>query len=623
MAPESIHPTVHPAVYSTASACAPRRSPRSAMRFAGLLVTGLLLTSLLSSACGGPKASPVPGGSDARSVDEAPQARFTDIAAESGLRFTHANGMTGRRSFVEMMGSGGGWLDYDNDGDLDAYLVQGAPVGEGATSAVPPGGRLFRNDAERQADGSLAPHFSDVTEASGIRSLAYGMGLATGDYDNDGWTDLYLTHWGANQLYRNRGDGSFEEVTAQAGAGLDDGRWSTASSFVDYDRDGWLDLLVVNYVDYRLENDHPCFAATTGRPDYCGPASYKPAADRLFHNRADGSFEEVTLPMGLGARDASGLGSAVLDVNGDGYPDLFVANDAMENDLWVNLAGEGFENQGPMSGTALNRQGVAEANMGIVAADLDGDADEDLFVTHLKGETNTLYLNGGQGLFEDRTRDSGLGAPSLPMTAFGAGALDHDLDGDLDLLVANGEVRVIDEQDAAGDPLPLRQSLQLFTNLGEGRFADHSRAAGPAFQDLDIGRAVAVGDVDNDGDPDALVTFNNGPARLLRNDRSGAACWLGLRLLGAGGRDMLGAQARLTGDQPAGGDGASTQLRRVQTDASYLSAQDPRLIFACVAEGPQSVEVLWPDGRREGFADLPPGRYHTLTQGQGQAVTGP
>ena len=178
------------------------------MQFAGLLVTGLLLTSLLSSACGGPKASPVPGGSDARSVDEAPQSRFTDIAAESGLRFTHANGMTGRRSFVEMMGSGGGWLDYDNDGDLDAYLVQGAPVGEGATPAVPPGGRLFRNDAERQADGSLAPHFSDVTEASGIRSLAYGMGLATGDYDNDGWTDLYLTHWGANQLYRNRGGGA-------------------------------------------------------------------------------------------------------------------------------------------------------------------------------------------------------------------------------------------------------------------------------------------------------------------------------------------------------------------------------------------------------------------------------
>ena len=606
-------------VHSLGSPRSRRRTVRPTILLVGLLLAGCAGRAAPSDEAGSS------GGSTNGSTDGPPTVRFTDIAAEAGLRFTHANGMTGRRSFVEMMGSGGGWLDYDNDGDLDAYLVQGAPVGEGAASSAAEGGRrggrLFRNDAERGSDGALRPRFTDVTEASGIRSLAYGMGLAAGDYDNDGWTDLYLTHWGANQLYRNRGDGTFEDVTAAAGAGLDDPRWSTAASFVDYDRDGWLDLLVVNYVDYRLENDHPCYAASTGRPDYCGPASYKPAADRLFRNRGDGGFEDVTLPMGLGARDASGLGSAVLDVNADGFLDLFVANDAMENDLWVNQAGGGFENQAPMSGTALNRLGVAEANMGIGAADLDGDADEDLFVTHLNGETNTLYLNDGQGLFEDRTGASGLGEPSLPMTAFGVGVLDHDLDGDLDLLVANGEVRVIDEQDAAGDPLPLRQPLQFFTNLGGGRFVDHSRAAGPSFQDLDIGRAVAVGDVDNDGDPDALVTFNNGPVRLLRNDRVGAACWLGLRLVGTpGGRDMLGAQARLVLAADAVDGRTAAQARRVQTDASYLSAQDPRLIFACAAAAPQSVEVLWPDGSKEGFGDLPPGRYHTLIQGRGQAV---
>lgn len=597
-------------------ATATRRIPPPAGRRA---FPGLALFACLAAACGGPAA---PSATEPPTADPAADApstvRFTDIAAEAGLRFVHVNGMAGQRSFVEMMGSGGGWLDYDNDGDLDAYLVQGAPVGDGGTPAVPPGGRLFRNDGERQPDGSLTPRFTDVTEASGIRSLAYGMGLATGDYDNDGWTDLYLTHWGANQLYRNRGDGSFEDVTARAGAGLDDARWSTAASFVDYDRDGWLDLLVVNYVDYRLANDHPCFAATTGRPDYCGPASYKPAGDRLLRNRGDGSFEDVTLPVGVGARDASGLGSAIGDLNADGYADLFVANDAMENDLWVNQAGKGFENQGALSGTARNREGVLEANMGVALADLDGDADEDLFVTHLKGETNTLYINDGQGLFEDRTRDSGLGAPSLEMTGFGAGALDADLDGDLDLLVANGEVRVIDAQDAAGDPLPLRQPLQFFLNLGGGRFADRGAAAGPAFQDLDVGRAVAVGDVDDDGDPDALVTFNNGPARLLRDDRDGDACWLGLRLVGGpGGRDMLGAQARLVGDAPA------IQARRVRTDASYLSAQDPRLLFACAAAAPQAVDVLWPDGRRERFGDLAPRRYHTLTQGRGAAVGSP
>jgi hypothetical protein len=576
-----------------------------------------LLAALLVAACGGSVARSGPSDPGAQALTAAPPP-FTDIAAEAGLLFTHANGMTGRRLIVEIMGSGGGWLDYDNDGDLDAYLVQGAPVAEGAKPAVPPGGRLFRNDGRRLADGSLEPRFTDVTEAAGIRSLANGMGLAVGDYDNDGWTDLYLTHWGPNQLYRNRGDGSFEDVTARAGAGLDDPRWSTAASFLDYDRDGWLDLLVVNYIDYRLENDHPCYAATTGRPDYCGPASFKPAADRLLHNRGDGSFEDVTLPMGLGASVASGLGSAVTDVNADGFPDLYVANDAMENDLWVNLAGKRFENQGLMSGTALNRRGVPEANMGLVAADLDGDADEDLFVTHLKDETNTLYLNLGEGLFEDRTRESGLGPPSLPMTGFGAGALDADLDGDLDLLVANGEVRIIDAQDATGDPLPLRQRLQFFSNLGGGRFVDQSAAAGPAFQDENVGRAVAVGDVDNDGDADALVTFNNGSARLLRNGRRGATGWLGLRLVGGpGGRDMLGASARLLVEAPA------QQVRRVRTDASYLAAQDPRLLFACAAAIPQKVEVLWPDGRMETFAGLAPGRYHTLTQGRGVAIGSP
>ncbi|HMB90144.1 MAG TPA: VCBS repeat-containing protein, partial [Rhodothermales bacterium] len=362
---------------------------------------------------------------------------FENVATASGLDFVHVNGMSGEKYFVEMTGAGGALLDYDSDGDLDVYAVQGHPI-EAAADTLEDAvyqDRLYRNDLTIRPDGSRSMTFTDVTEESHLRATGYGMGVAAGDVNNDGHPDLYVTNWGPNQLWINNGDGTFTDAT-QPGI-TDDPRWSTSAALVDFDRDGWLDLMVVNYVAYRLENEHPCFASRSGRRDYCGPQSYTAESDRLLHNRGDGTFEDVTVEMGLSQTFGAGLGIAVADFNEDGWPDLYVANDGMENQLWINQEGQRFENESVQAGTAVNMSGATEASMGVVAADFDDDGDEDLFMTHLNGETNTLYMNMGGALFEDRSRPAGLGQASWPYTAFGTDALDYDLDGWLDLFVAN------------------------------------------------------------------------------------------------------------------------------------------------------------------------------------------
>ncbi|MDX1546838.1 MAG: CRTAC1 family protein [Rhodothermales bacterium] len=556
------------------------------------------LTLLLLAACGGAPPPPEAGpDADARV--------FRDEADAVGLGFVHVNGMTGAKYFVEMAGAGAALLDYDGDGDLDAYLVQGHAL----DGAEDPGARdrLFRN--ELAETGRLA--FTDVTAEAGIAATGYGMGVATGDYDRDGDPDLYVTNWGPNQLWRNDGDGTFTDATTD---GLDDPRWSTSAAFVDYDRDGWLDLYVVNYVAYRLENDHPCFATRSGRRDYCGPQSYAPEPDRLLRNRGDGTFEDVTVPMGLARAAGAGLGVVVLDADEDGWPDLYVANDGMENGLWMNRQGQRFEDEAARRGAAVSLQGAPQASMGLVAEDFDGDGDDDLFMTHLNGEANTYYENLGQGLFEDRSRRIGLGPPSWPFTAFGIAALDYDLDGRLDLFIANGEVRIIPEQADAGEPLPLRQPDQLFRNTG-GAFEEVNGWAGAHTDRAEVGRGVAVGDVDNDGDPDVLLVNNNGPARLLRNEVGQQAHGLGLMPVDAEGRPAVGARAALVR-----ADGTAL-WRRSHTDGSYGSAHDPRIVFG-LGDDPAyaRVRVRWPDGTEEAWVGLAPGAYHTVVQGQGQPL---
>ena len=536
------------------------------------------------------------------------KAVFRDVAASVGIDFTHANGMTGALFFPEMTGQGCALLDYDNDGDLDVYLVQGGPLDPAArASSELLTDLLFRS---RLAGAELT--FDDVSTDVGLTATGYGMGVATGDYDDDGWIDIYLTNYGPNQLLRNRGGESFVDVTSAAGVAGD--AWSTGASFVDLDRDGDLDLYVVNYVEFSVAKNPVCYAPSSRR-DYCGPSAFTPQADRLYRNRGDGRFDEVAFGGSLAARSGAGLGVVSLDADGDGWLDLYVANDGMSNFLWLNSGDDGFHDEALLSGVAVNRQGSPEASMGVEAADVDNDGDEDLFVAHLEGETNTLYINQGAGhgagqgggLFDDRTLETGLGHPSLPYTGFGAALLDYDLDGWLDLAIANGAVKSIEAQLQSGETLPLRLKNQLFRNTASG-YEESTEDAGDGFDThIEVSRGLAVGDVDNDGDPDLLMVNNAGRARLLLNDAGDGQPWLGLRLLGPSGRDQLGAWV---GVHRRSGP---SLWRRVRTDGSYASARDPRLRFGLGEDAEVlGVEVVWPDGRRSGFEPPPLDRYTVL-----------
>ena len=544
---------------------------------------------------------------------------FTDRAEDAGLHFVHFNGMSGEFYFPEIMPPGVGLLDIDNDGDLDIYLVQGQLLGNGTTIGQallpPPGplpltGRLYRNDLAVQADGSRTLRFTDVTDDSRIDAREYGMGVAAGDVDNDGRVDLYLTNLGPNQLFRNNGDGTFRDVSRQSG--LDDPGWSVSAAFVDYDRDGWLDLYVGNYVDYSTEADREC-PSETGRVGYCVPQVYRSQPDRLYRNEGDGSFVDVTATALGTSTFGPALGVATADFDGDGWLDIFVANDGEENQLWMNRRDGTFGDAGLLSGTALNGDGDAEGSMGVDAGDFDNDGDEDLFMTHLTTETNTLYVNDGTGLFEDRSALSGLGPPSLLSTGFGTAWLDFDNDGWLDILTVNGRVSRTEER--ANEPFPYDQPKQLFRNLGDGRFEEVTDRAGAVFAVSEVGRGAAFGDVDNDGDIDVLVGNDSERVRLLVNQVDEPHHWLGLRLVGGeeAPRDMLGARVEV-----ARSDG-TTLWRRARADGSYGSANDPRVLVGLgdTTDVPR-VRVHWPSGQVEEWTDVAIDRWTTLTEGSGR-----
>ena len=578
-------------------------------------------TLLLATACAAPDAPP-PGRSAPDAATPAPL--LVDIAAATGLDFVHRNGMTGEHYFVETVGAGGALADFDGDGDLDVVLVQSGPlppVAGGSHDSHGGGTRIFRNDLELDADGRARPRFVDITEASGLRAFGYGMGAAVGDYDDDGRPDLYLTCFGSNQLWRNVGEPGtglrFEDVTAAAG--VDDPRWSTSAAFADVDADGRLDLFVTQYVDFRLATHRPC-RSPGGRPDYCGPQSYGGETDRLFLNRGDGTFLDISAVAGLLDAPSSGLGVTAADFDDDGRLDFYVANDLARNHLWRQADPDPAPGAAPRfteialeRGAAVDMLGRAQASMGVVAADLDADGDDDLFMTHLSADTNTLYVNDGQGFFNDRSAAGGLGTPSLPNTGFGIGLFDLDNDGALDLAVANGAVKVIERQVLAGSPFPLEEPDQLFRNRGDGTFEEITSAAGAEFSRLAVSRGVAVGDLDNDGLADLLLTANNGPVRLFHNRSPKTNAWIGLRLLlREGGRDALGARVEIV--RPDG----SVLRRRAASDGGYLVSNDPRVLVGLGADPAiAEVRVRWPDGAEETWTGLEPGRYHTLIVGRG------
>jgi hypothetical protein len=542
---------------------------------------------------------------------------FTEAAGQLGLDFQHYNGMTGKFYLPEIMGSGVALFDYDNDGDLDVFFVQGSvlePVRkpEGTLfpwrAAEPPRCRLYRNDLVVSKDGKRTLKFTDVTEQSRIVASGYGMGVAAGDINNDGWIDLYICNVGSNQMLLNNGDGAFSDVTKKTGTG--DERWSTSAAFFDYDRDGWLDLFVCNYVDFSIGNNPACYAATSAR-DYCTPRAFHPVPDRLFHNKGDGTFEDVSLASGTTKEFGSGLGVVTDDFNGDGWADIYVANDGNPNQLWINQKNGTFKNEALLAGAAVNRDGNPEAGMGVDAGDFDRDGDDDIFVTHLMEETNTLYANLGDGFFEDRTIEAGLGRQTRRFTGFGTLWFDYDNDGWLDLFVTNGAVQALHELARKGDAYPFAQPNQLFHNKRDGTFEEVSAQAGDAFRVTAVGRGAAFGDIDNDGDIDILISNNNGRPMLLLNQVGSGSNWLGLRLVGSKtGRDMLGARVEIVVAKN------NVMWRRARTDGGYCSSQDPRVLAGLgAASQVEAVRVHWPSGKLEEWKSPPINQYSTLKEG--------
>jgi hypothetical protein len=439
------------------------------------------------------------------------------------------------------------------------------------------------------------------------------MGAAVGDYDNDGDLDLYGANFGPNVLYRNNGQGTFTDVTAEAG--VNDPRWSTSAAFTDYDRDGDLDLFVANYIDFTLKGNKRCYTPT-GEVDFCSPSSYRPAPARLFRNQGDGKFVDVTQTSGIGSAFGPGLGVTCADFNNDGWVDIYVANDGAANLLWVNKGDGTFEEAGLMAGAAYGADGVARAGMGVTAGDFDNDGAEDILVTNLTREGSTLYRNNGRGEFHDATQEFDLTRPSFLSTGFGVGWFDYDNDGWLDIFSANGSVTLMPS--LRGAAYPFHQRNQIFHNEGLGkRFRETSAEAGAALQLSEVSRGAAFGDIDNDGDIDVIVSNNNGPARLLLNEAGSRSHWLVVRLEGVKD-NRFGVGARVAALRK----GQKPLWRRAGADGSYLSASDSRVHFGLGRDPSlEAVVVQWPGGDKEVWTNVRADSVVTLRQKSGKPWT--
>lgn len=530
------------------------------------------------------------------------QALFNEVTDEVELDFSQEPGSEGDFLLPQIMGSGGAFLDYDDDGDLDIYLIQAGEL-PGSNRSNPLPNRLFR----QEADGT----FTDVTAESGLGDTGYGMGVAVGDIDNDGFVDIYVTNYGPDALYHNDGNGRFTDVTA--GSPMSAEAWSASAVFCDYDRDGFLDLYVTHYVTYDPTNQ--CRNAD-GSLEYCSPQVFPGASDVLYHNNGDGTFRDVSLEAGIKGVSAPGLGVVCSDFNGDGLPDFYVANDGEANQLWQNRGNGKFVDGAILAGVALNAFGKAEAGMGVAAGDMDGDGDLDLFLTHLTHQTNTLYRNDGDLGFQDWSAPAGLGVSSLSWTGFGTGFLDYDHDGDLDIAVVNG--RVQRHPTVTGARLgrywnPYAEPNLLLRNEGNGRFSDGCTLAETFCSQVEVSRGLAVGDADNDGDLDMLLTSTAGRARLFRNDAPKNGHWLIVRAFDpALGRDAYGAVVTVVADGKA-------YVREADPGFSYLSSNDPRAHFGISgADTIERIVVRWPDGANEIFPGVGFDQSIVLKKGRGQ-----
>ena len=538
----------------------------------------------------------------AAAVAADPPDLFVEITDAVGLDFVHDAGASGRYLHPEIMAPGCAFLDYDGDGDLDIYLVQaGRAVTETSGAGAP--NRLYR----QEADG----RFVDVTAASGLGDTGYGMGVAVGDIDNDGLPDVFVTNFGPDRLYRNEGNGHFRDITS--GSGITGDHWSASATFCDVDADGLLDLYVTHYVAYDAKR---VCRGLDGKPDYCSPQVFPGVSDSLYRNLGNGKFEDISVASRIGSVAMPGLGVVCADWNDDGRVDFFVANDGQANQLWINDGKGKFTEDAFFQGLALNSFGRAEAGMGLAVGDVDADGDLDLFLTHLRDETNTLYLNQGEAGFVDASAGAGLGAPSLRMTGFGTAFFDLEHDGDVDLVVVNGRVgRFAPLPGATLGPVwsPFGEPNVILLNDGGGRFLDVSSRAGSFSSRVEISRGLAVGDVDGDGDLDLLVAQTQGKARLFRNDAPKVGHWLQVRAMEPSlRRDAYGATVVVL-------SGGRRYVRVIQPGYSYQSSNDPRVHFGLPGTGEiEEISVRWPDGSWERFAGGKPDRSRVLRRGEGR-----
>lgn len=523
---------------------------------------------------------------------------FVDVTRQSGVTFRHQSGAFGRKYLPETLGAGCAFLDYNNDGWQDIFLVNstdwpGRPPTRSRSA-------LYRNNH----DGT----FTDVTSRMGLGGEFYGMGVAAADADNDGWIDLYVTGLGQSRLFRNTGGERFADVTAAAG--LADPGFATSALWFDYDLDGRLDLFVGHYVEWSIAND--LFCTLNGKTkSYCTPESYKGQSGRLMRNRGDGRFEDVTARAGLVDPSAKTLGVALLDYNADGRMDLFVANDRQPNRLYANRGNGQFVDVGVTAGVAFNETGVARAGMGVDAGDYDGSGRQSLVIGNFANEMLALYTNEGKGLFIDEAPASSLGRATLMSLTFGCFFFDFDLDGRLDIFAANGHVA--DDISTIQPAIKYAQPAHLFRNLGNRKFDEATSRAGAALGQPTVGRGAAYGDIDNDGDLDLLLTSNNGPARLLRNDGGNASRWLRVRLVGTrSNRSAIGATITLRSSA------GPPQIRTVKTGSSYLSQSELPVTFGLGRDGTAvDLKVQWPDGAAEVVTVPGVNRMLTIQQGKG------
>ena len=529
------------------------------------------------------------------------EVRFTDVTAAAGITFVHSNAGSSEKYLIETMGSGAAWIDVDGDGFLDIYLANSAPTKVWKPDKAPRGA-LYRNNG----NGT----FTDITDRAGVGAEGlFAMGVAVGDYNNDGRPDLYVVGYNRSILFRNDGGGRFTDVTAEAGV-ANAGKWGSSAAWIDYDHDGLLDLVIANYVDWSPENNIYCGEQRPGYRSYCHPNKFKGQTPTLYHNKGGGVFEDVTTRAGLGGRPANGLGVVTFDANGDGWTDIFIANDSMQNSLFLNKGNGTFEESAIAAGVGLGENGEMEAGMGVDAADYDGDGLPDLYITHLDFELNRLYRNGPDGIFEDRTEASGLGHQAFHLSGFGVRFVDYDNDGWRDLFLVNGHV--MDNITLMHPKTTYAEPKLVFRNVG-GRFHNVTAQLGPDLAAMRVSRAAAFADYDNDGDIDVLVSNNGQAPQLLRNDGGNRNHWIQVQLVGTkSNRDGYGAKVKVIA-------GRMNSVEERKGGMSYQSAHDPRLHFGLgTASRVDSIEVRWPSGIVNQLAGIPADQVVVVKEGSSE-----